>query len=71
MSLRELADAADCTHTAVAKMERGEFEPSPQLRSRLADALGADQGEATAATFPDRFSEDERPMLMRWLSGET
>ena len=68
LSLRNLADAADCTHTAVAKIERGQFEPSDDLRCRLATAVGASEIEATVATFPDRFSEDERPLLKRWLS---
>lgn len=67
MSLRNLSDAADCTHTAIAKIERGEFEPSPDLRARLAAALGATDTDATLATFPDRFSEAERPLLRQWL----
>jgi transcriptional regulator with XRE-family HTH domain len=70
LSLRNLADAADCTHTAIAKIERGEFEPSQDLRARLASALGVTDTDATLATFPDRFSEAERPLLRQWLCAD-
>lgn len=39
LSLRELAHFVGCSHTTIARLERGEIDASPALKARLARAL--------------------------------
>ncbi len=68
LNTRDLGDSAECSHNSISLMERGKFDPTPDLRGRLAKALGVTIEEVTLATFPDRFDENERPLLKQWLS---
>jgi DNA-binding XRE family transcriptional regulator len=39
LSLRELAHFVGCSHTALAKIELGEYDPSPAVKASIARAL--------------------------------
>ena len=39
LSLRELAYFSECSHTTIARLERGDIDVSPSLKARIARAL--------------------------------
>lgn len=39
LSLRGLAYFAECSHTTIARLERGEIDVSPSLKARIAKVL--------------------------------
>jgi transcriptional regulator with XRE-family HTH domain len=39
LTLRELAHFAGCSHTTIARLERGDLDVAPALKARIARAL--------------------------------
>jgi transcriptional regulator with XRE-family HTH domain len=67
LSLRAFAKRAGVSHALIDFLERGERDATPEVRIKLAGALGIAVDDVRIATFPDEFSERDRELLRRWL----
>jgi DNA-binding XRE family transcriptional regulator len=45
LSLRELAYFAGCSHTTIARLERGDLDVAPALKAKIARALRVPVGD--------------------------
>ncbi len=67
LSLRAFAKKVGVSHSLIDFMEQGERDATPDVREKLAKAIGVSIDDVRMATFPDEFSEGDRALLRRWL----